>query len=214
MAGDVAPHEREVLDAVEQRLEDVRGELAVLRRDARLRHATHELLAVPAVTDEVGDRDQHEAVLLGEALEVGEALHRAVVVDDLRQHARRVATGEPGEVDRRLGVAGTLEHAAVAVAQREDVAGPRQVARVGGGLDQRAHRRAAIGRRDAGGRPVLGVDRDGERGALALGVVGARHHQRQLELVEPAALHRQADDAARVADHERHLLGRHADRPR
>ena len=34
-------------------------------------------------------------------------------------------------------------------------------------------------------------------------------HQRELQLVEARALERQADDAARVADHERHLLGRH-----
>ena len=58
-------------------------------------------------------------------------------------------------------------------------------------------------------RAELGVDRHRERGALALGVLGARHHQRELELVEAGALHRQADHAARVADHERHLLGRH-----
>ena len=57
--------------------------------------------------------------------------------------------------------------------------------------------------------PRLGVDRDRERGALPFAVVGAGDHQRQLELVEPRTLERQADHATRVADHERHLLGRH-----
>ena len=38
---------------------------------------------------------------------------------------------------------------------------------------------------------------------------GPGDHQRQLQLVEPRTLERQADDAARVADHERHLLRRH-----
>ena len=61
VAGDLAAHEREVLHAVEQRLEHVRGEVAVLRRDPRLRHPPHELLAVAAVADEVGDREQHAA---------------------------------------------------------------------------------------------------------------------------------------------------------
>ena len=41
----------------------------------------------------------------------------------------------------------------------------------------------------------------------ALGVVG--HHQREPQLVEALALDRHADHAARVADHERHRLGRH-----
>ena len=50
----------------------------------------------------------------------------------------------------------------------------------------------------------------GERGPLPFGVLRARDHQRQLELVEAGALHREADHPARVADHERHLLGRHA----
>ena len=119
------------------------------------RHAAHELLAVAAVADEVGDRDEHEAVLGGERLELGQALHRAVVVDDLGEHAGRVAAREPGEVDRGLGVAGALQHAAVAVAQREDVAGPGEVGRDGRAVDQRVHRRAAVGGRDAGGGAVL-----------------------------------------------------------
>ena len=38
----------------------------------------------------------------------------------------RVEAGEPGEVDRRLGLAGALEHAAVLGPQREDVAGLHQ----------------------------------------------------------------------------------------
>ena len=87
--------------------------------------------------------------------------------------------------------------------------GRARSAGVGRRVDQRVHGRAAVGGGDAGRRAVLGVDRDRERGALALGVLRARHHQRQLQLVEPLALHRQADHAARVADHERHLLGRH-----
>ena len=67
---DLAAHERDVLGAVEQRLEHVRGEVAVLGRDARLGDAAHQLLAVAPVADEVGDRDHEEAVLGGEALEL------------------------------------------------------------------------------------------------------------------------------------------------
>ena len=196
-----------MLGAVEQRLEHVRGEVAVDRGDARFRHPAHQLLAAAAVADEIGDRDDHEVVLGREPLEVGEARHRAVVVDDLGEHARRLEAGEAGEVDRGLGVAGPVEHAALAVAQREDVAGTGEVFGAGRGVEDGLHRGAAVGGGDAGGRAVAGVDRDRERGALRLGVVG--HHQRDPQLVEPAALDRHADHAARVADHERHGLGRH-----
>ena len=115
--------------------------------------------------------------------------------------------GQAGEVDRGLGVAGALEHAALAVAQREDVPGAGEVVGRARRVDERAHGRGAVGGRDAGRRAVPGVDGHGERGALDLGVV--RHHQRQLELVEPLAFERQADHAAGVADHERDRLGRH-----
>ncbi len=55
-----------------------------------------------------------QAVLVAEALEVGHAGHRPVLVDDLAQHACRVQAGEAGKVDGGLGVAGSLEHAALA----------------------------------------------------------------------------------------------------
>ena len=123
----LAPHERQVLGAVEQRFEHVRDEVAVPRRDAGFGDAPHELLAVAAVADQVRDRDEDETVLVGEGLQVGKPLHRAVVVHDLGEDAGREAARHAGEVDRRLGVARALEHAAVPVAQREDVPGPRQV---------------------------------------------------------------------------------------
>ncbi len=90
VARDVAPDEGQVLHSVEQALEDVRGEVAVAGRDARLGHAPHELLAVPAVADEVRDRDELQAVLGGELLQLGHPGHRAVVVGDL---ARARPTG-------------------------------------------------------------------------------------------------------------------------
>ncbi len=60
-------------------------------------------------------------------------------------HAR-----EPGEVDRGLGLAGALEHAAGARAQREDVAGLDDVARAGG----RRHATAIVCARSLAEMPV------------------------------------------------------------
>jgi hypothetical protein len=50
------------------------------------------------------------------------------------------------------------------------------------------------------------VDRDGERRAVRVGVLG--HHQRQLERVGALGRHRDADDPGRVPQQERELLGR------
>ena len=45
-----------------------------------------------------------------------------------------IESGEAGQVDSRLGVAGTDEHAAVAGAQRVDVARTAQLIGAGGGI--------------------------------------------------------------------------------
>ena len=95
------------------------------------------------------------------------AIVRLVLADHLAQHAGRVEAGQAGQVDGGLGVAGPLEHAALAVAQREDVAGPGQVDGAGGGVDEGGDGGGPVGGRDAGGGAVAGVDRDGEGGAVA-----------------------------------------------
>ena len=145
-AGHVAHDERQVLLVVQHGLVDVGAELPVLGRDARLGHEADELLVLAAVADEVGDGDEREVVLLGEALQVRQAGHLGLVLGhDLAEHARRGEPGGPAQVDRRLGVAGPLEHAAGAVAQREDVPGPVQVGR-GGWRGRSARRWSTTGR--------------------------------------------------------------------
>ena len=206
LALDRATHHRDVLLAVEHRLVHVRGEVAPRRRDARLGDPTDELLVLAAVLDELGDRDHQEPVLLAELDQVRDPRHRPVVVHDLAEHAGGVHARQTGQVHRRLGVAGALEHATLGVAQREDVAGPCQVARLRGGVDQRPDGRRAVRRRDAGRGAVHVVHRVGERRAVRLGVVA--DHQRDVELVEPLPRQRRADHARGVAHEERDGLGR------
>ena len=100
----------------------VRREVAVAGRQPGLGDPLDEVLVAAAVADQVVDRDHREAVLVGELAQLGRALHGAVVVDDLDQDAGRGEPGERGQVDRGLGVAAADQHAALAVAQREDVA--------------------------------------------------------------------------------------------
>ena len=159
-----------------------------------------------AVGDEVLDRDDPEAVLAGEGDELGEPLHRAVVVDDLGEDAGGLEPGEAREIDAGLGVAGALEDAAVAGDQRKDVAGADEILGRGVAARQRPDGRGALGRGDAGGHPDLVVDRDGEGGAERIDVVG--DHRLEVERAGAGLGHRHADDAAGVADHEGELLRR------
>ena len=117
-------------------------------------------------------------------LEVGQPRHLVLLLgDDLAQHAGRVAAGQAGEVDGGLGVAGPLQHAALAGLEREDVAGAEQVAGPGARVDERLDGGGAVGGRDAGGGAVAVVDGEEERGALALGVLC--DHRGEVELAGP-----------------------------
>ncbi len=148
-----------MLLAVEHRLEHNALELAELRGDRRLGQATHELLVLAPVADEIGDGDEQQPVLVGEALELRCASHvHLLLVDDLTEHAGGVQARETGEVDRGFGVAGPLEHAALARFEGEDVAGAGQVVRSRCRIDQRADRGRPVERADTGRRSVEVVD--------------------------------------------------------
>ena len=204
VAGDVAVHQGDVLAVVDGDAVADGRELAVPGRQPRLGDPL-DVAAVPAaVADQVLDRDHRQAVLVGELAQLGPALHRAVVVDDLDEHAGGGQPGQAGQVDRRLGVAAADQHAALAVAQREDVPGTGQLPRLGRRVGQRARGVGAVGRADAGADAVAGVHRD--RVGRAQLVLVVRGHQRDLEPLEHVARHRHADHAAGVADREGHQL--------
>jgi hypothetical protein len=57
--------------------------------------------------------------------------------------------------------------------------------------------------------PAASLDRHAERGAEARVVLLVAHHQRDAQLVQPLARHRQADQAAPVARHEVDRLRSH-----
>ena len=62
-------------------------------------HPPHQQLARQPVLDEVGDAHDAQAVLGGEALEVGQARHLAVLAHDLADHAGRLAAGQARQID-------------------------------------------------------------------------------------------------------------------
>ena len=78
----------QVLLAVQQRLVGIGGEVAPAG-DRGLGDPLDQLLALAPVPDQVGDGDERQAVGGGEPLQLGQAGHLALVVDDLAQHRRR-----------------------------------------------------------------------------------------------------------------------------
>ena len=75
--------------------------------------------SVRRVLDQVGDGDHLQAVLPAVRNEIRHAGHGSVVLHDLADHAGRVQPGEAREIDRRLRLAGTLEHPAGPGPERE-----------------------------------------------------------------------------------------------
>ena len=204
--GHVAEHKRQLFHLVEGRHIGKAPGLADRRLDVELRGLLHQPLAALAVGDEVGHRDDLEAMFAREGEVLRTALHRAVIVDELADHACRMKSSEFHEVDRGFRMARSHQHATRLGDEREDVPGPHEVIRHHVAVGQRmAGRRALLGR-DPGGEAVLVVDRDGEGSSHRRVVHG--HHG--VELQPPRILRgdRRADDARCVAHHEGHLLGR------
>ena len=124
--------------------------------------------------------------------------------------SQRTADGieprEPHQVAARLGVTRAHEHAAVLGDQRKDVAGLHDV--VGRCVGPRGdlHGARAVGRGDAGGDALGGLDRDREIGAVDRAVVGG--HRRQPQALGVRRGDRHADQPAPVLREEVDLLGR------
>ncbi len=159
-----------------------------------------------AVFHQVGDGDQRHVVLFREPGQLRHTGHRAVLVHDLADHACRVQPGNAGEVHGRLGVSGTGEHAAWPRTQREHMTGTHQIARPRPIGDREPHGPRAIGRRDSRRDAVFRVNRHAER-RFTTGRV-RRHFQRDVELIQPFAGHRQANQPAPVPRHEVDGFGR------
>ncbi|SOT38598.1 hypothetical protein F01_140092 [Burkholderia cenocepacia] len=145
---------------------------------------------------------------LREALDIVAARHRAVRIHQLAQYAGRLQAREDRQVDRAFGMTAARQHAARLRTQRKHVAGAHDVVRLRAVGDRRADRRHAIGGRHPGMHAFARLDRHGERGAVAAFV--GLHHRRQLERAHRVVGQAQADDAAALADQQRHRLGRDA----
>ena len=203
----VAAHERDVaFAAVDLALVGDHAEFAVAGLDAGFAGADDVALMAQAVADELGDGEDPEAVLGAERDEVGDARHFAVVAHDFADDAGGIEAGQARQVDGGFGLAGAHQHAALARAQREDVAGTGEIGGGGFGIDGGADGVGAVGGGDAGGDAFAGFDGLSEGGAEARGVL--LRHGEEAQVVGALFGEGQADEAAAVAGHEVDGFGR------
>ena len=177
-----------------------------LTRVGRLHNTADEPILLKPVPDQVRDRDDRDVVRRREALEVRHPRHGAVVVEDLADDGRRIATGQAAQVDRPFGLPGTHEDASTARAQREDVPGADEVLRSRAGRDGGLHRPRAVRCRDARRDAFTRLDRHRE-GRAELRRVLLNHHGK-LQLIQPLLCEREADESAAVHGHEVDRFGR------
>ena len=205
LAAHIALDDREIAASVQAVLVRNETKMPVFAWKINVRHLMHEVLRTRAVLNQRLNRDNVEPVFFCKLLELRRAHHMPVVRHDLAAESRGVKPREPREVCRRLRVARAAQHAALDGAQREDVSRAAELRGLCRRIDEQAHRAAALERGDAR-RRVVRIDGDGKRRLVIVRVV--LHHLTNLQLVEPAADDRRADEPLRVRRHEIHVLGR------
>ncbi len=118
----VSAHQRHVEFVIHvARIRD-HAEIAIFRGQHRFGNAPHVALVLHPVADQVRDRHQLQPVLLAEFRQLRDARHRAVVVHHFADHAGRIEPGDARKIDGSFRLPGAHQHAAVARAQRVDVA--------------------------------------------------------------------------------------------
>src|SRR5438105_685508 len=210
----IAANERDVLVMVHVTRIGNHFEFAEARGQSRFRHATHVALVLHAVANQVRHRQHFDAMFLAKFDELRHAGHGAVFVHDFADDPGRIEPGDARKVHGSFGLAGADEHAAVAGAQRENMAGARKILRLGLWVDGREDRDGAVRSADAGGDADARVNRFGESGAVDRSVDG--RHEREVELVAAVLGERQANKTAAVLGHEvgslrRDLFGGHGE---
>ena len=179
---------------------------AILGRQGRFGGAIDNLLALTAVFDQIGDRDDLQPILLGhfhQGLSIGSI---AGIVQNLAQDAARPHPRQTGEVDHRLGMAGTAQDPPFFGLQRKDMPGADKIGDLALGIGQRANGGGSF----LSGDPRLArdmVDGNGEGSPQRSGVV--LNHLAEIELSTQFGENRHTDHAAAMGDHKVNMLGGH-----
>ena len=196
----VAAHEGNVLIMVHVAGVGDHAEIAEARGQNCFGNAPDVAFVLHAVADQVRDREHLQVVFLAKFDELRHAGHGAVITHDFADDAGGSEAGDAREVHGRFRLAGANEHAAIARAQRKNVAGAREILRLRLGIDGGENRDGAIGSADAGGDADARVHGFGEGRAVDGSV--DRRHEREAKLVAALFGERHADQAAAVLGHE------------
>jgi hypothetical protein len=159
-----------------------------------------------AILDQVGNGAYLQAMLTCKHLEIGQAGHGAVGLEDLADHRRRRQAGERGQVAAGLGVSGAHQHAALDRLHRENVSGLDKICRPCIARDGHLDGPRTVCGGNTGINTLGGFDGHGEISAETRAI--AVGHEGQIQL--PAALfgQGQADQPARMGNHEIDGVGR------
>ncbi len=202
-----AVHEREMHVLRELFAQCHQSEFTPCGRNRALGEGFNEPLGFAAVIDEIRNRADFQAVCLREGLQLGQPGHRAVVVHDLNEHARRGKACQPREIADGLGVPRAHQHAAVFGNEWKDMAGRDDIGGLGVGGARHAHGVGPVCGGNACRHARGGLDGGGEIGAV-YGAVFA-HHRAQGEPISMVLRDRHADESTAKFRHEIDGLGGH-----
>ena len=152
-----------------------------------------------------GNRGEQQVVLAAELDKLRQSGHGAVVILNFANHTGWLATCHARQIDCSLGVASTLQHTTFASTKRKHVSGAGKCLVANGAIGECANGECAVSSRNASACAFEQIDRHGECGAMALGVVV--NHHRQTQIVTTLTCKRGHHHTRCVANDERQLLG-------
>ena len=173
--------------------------------------AFYDRFVTQAVGDQVGDRNDLQAVFLRHFEQLRQAGHRTVFVHDLDQCSGGLQSGQSSQVHGGFGMSRTAQNAFLTGSERVDVPRTPQVGGFGLRVGQCPQgRRAVVDRNARSAAFAQQIDRHGERRAEQRSVV--RLHHVEFELCAALFGKRSTQHTATVLEHEiddfgRHLLG-------
>ena len=179
-----------------------KAEMAPCRRHVNLFNLLDQTLIAATVFYELGYRHELQAVPVDKILKIGHAGHRTVVLHNLAAEPNLLKPGQTAEINRRLRVSRTLQHAALAGLQREHVPWPAEIFRLGVWIHARQRRHGAFFGRNAR-RCGDGINRHGECGLMVVGV--GLNHLVEIKLAAPILRHGHAYEPLRMCRHEIHV---------
>ncbi len=131
------------------------AEIAETCGQNRFGYAANVALVVHAVADQVRNREHLQIVFAAEFQQLRHARHGAVFIHDFADHASGSESGDARKIDGSFGLPCADEHATVARAKGEHVAGARQILRARFGIDRGKNGDGAVRGADAGGDAEL-----------------------------------------------------------